>query len=118
MNLEQQHHAASCPQKIVAKAEAIISVYKAEFMEWLDHRKFTPAVNALKASLTAMQKVEIDFQRKKTKDFNSEHAQLVTSRFIQKITTQFVKHLKDEQTTTNQSIEVIAKIFEIKEDDN
>ena len=102
----------------IPKAEAIISVYKAEFMEWLDHRKFTPAVNALKASLTAMQKIEIDFQRKKTKDFNSEHAQLVTSRFIQKITTQFVKHLKDEQTTTNQSIEVIAKIFEIKDDDN
>ena len=64
------------------------------------------------------QNILFDSNTIKTKDFNSVHAQLVTSRFIQKITTQFVKHLKDEQTATNQSIEVIAKIFEIKEDDN
>ena len=55
---------------------------------------------------------------KKNKIFDTDQVEAITSRMIQKITTQFVKHLKDEQTTTNQSIEVIAKIFEIKEDDN
>ena len=30
---------------------------------------------------------------------------------IQKITTQFVKHLKDEETSVDQSINVINKIF-------
>ena len=34
---------------------------------------------------------------------------------IQKITTQFVKHLKDEETAVDQSIEVISKIFNLKE---
>ena len=34
---------------------------------------------------------------------------------IQKITTQFVKHLKDDETSVDQSIEVISKIFNLKE---
>ena len=98
----------------VPKAEAIITAHKAEFMEWLDHRKFTPAVNALKASLLAIQTEAIDFQSKKLKDFNVEHAEVITSKLIQKITTQFVKHLKDEETTVDQSIEVISKMFDIQ----
>jgi glutamyl-tRNA reductase len=34
---------------------------------------------------------------------------------IQKITTQFVKHLKNEDTAVDQSIEVVSKIFNLKE---
>lgn len=103
--------------KEVPKAEKIILEYKAEFMEWLDHRKFTPAVNALKASLLSIQTDEINFQSKKLKDFNTEHAEVITSRMIQKITTQFVKHLKAEDTSVNQSIEVITKMFDFKGND-
>lgn len=102
-------------EKEIPKAEAIISEYKAEFMQWLDHRRFTPAINALKASLRSMQHDEINFHVKKVKDFNAEQAELVTSRFIQKITTQFVKHLKDEETSVNESIQVIAKVFDTTE---
>ncbi len=101
-------------QKEVPKAEKIISEYKAEFMEWIDHRKFTPAVNSLKESLMTMQADEIDFQSKKLKDFNTEHAEVITSRFIQKITTQFVRHLKAQDTSVNQSIDVISKMFDLK----
>ncbi len=101
-------------QKEVPKAEAIIMEHKAEFIAWLDHRKFTPAVNALKESLVSIQNDEIDFQSKKIKDFNTEHAEVITSRFIQKITTQFVKHLKAEDTSVDQSIEVISKMFDIE----
>lgn len=104
-------------QKEVPKAERIIEEYNAEFMEWIDHRKFTPAVNSLKESLLTMQADEIDFQSKKLKDFNVEHAEVITSRFIQKITTQFVKHLKAQDTSVNQSIEVISKMFELNEND-
>jgi len=102
-------------QKEVPKAEKIIMEYKGEFIEWLDHRKFTPAVNALKASLLAIQADEINFQRKKLKDFNTDHAEVITSRIIQKITTQFVKHLKAEDTSINQSIDVITKMFQFEE---
>jgi glutamyl-tRNA reductase len=101
-------------EKEVPKAEAIIMEHKGEFMEWLDHRKFTPAVNALKSSLLTIQNDAINFQCKKTQDFNSEHAEVITSRMIQKITTQFVKHLKADDTSVDQSIEVITKMFDFK----
>ncbi len=92
-------------------AEKIIEKYKSEFNDWISHRKYVPAVNALKESLQAIQHDEIDFHSKKIKDFNIEHAEFVTNRMIQKITTQFVKHLKDEETSVDQSINVISKIF-------
>jgi glutamyl-tRNA reductase len=101
-------------EKEIPKAEAIIDEHKSEFMEWLDHRKFTPAVNALKSSLMSIQNDAIDFQSKKTKGFNPEHAQVITSRMIQKITTQFVKHLKADDTSVDQSIEVISKMFDLE----
>ena len=62
-----------------------------------------------------IQQEEIDFQRKKLKDLNIIHAEAVTNRMIQKITTQFVKHLKHDDTTVNQSIDVISKVFNMKE---
>lgn len=92
-------------------AEKIIDKYKTEFNDWISHRKYVPAVNALKESLQAIQHDEIDFHSKKLKDFNVEHAEFVTNRMIQKITTQFVKHLKDDETSVDQSINVISKIF-------
>lgn len=92
-------------------AEKIISKYKAEFNDWISHRKFVPAVNALKESLQVIQQDEIAFHSKKIKDFNVEQAEFVTNRMIQKITTQFVKHLKEDETAVDQSISVIGKIF-------
>ena len=92
-------------------AEKIIEKYKNEFNDWISHRKYVPAVNALKVSLQAIQHDEINFHCKKIKDFNVEHAEFVTNRIIQKITTQFVKHLKDDETPVDQSISVISKIF-------
>ena len=95
----------------IPATEKIIKKYKAEFNDWISHRKFVPAVNALKESLQLIQKNEIDFQSKKIKDFNVEHAEIMTSRMIQKITTQFVKHLKAEETSVDQSISIISQIF-------
>jgi glutamyl-tRNA reductase len=95
----------------IPKAETIINKYKAEFNDWISHRKFVPAVNALKESLQLIQQDEIAFHAKKIKDFNIEQAEFVTNRMIQKITTQFVKHLKEDDTAIDQSINVICKIF-------
>lgn len=98
-------------KKEIPVAESIILTHKEEFNEWLNHRKFTPAISALKQSLQAIQKDEIDFHKKKIENFNEEQAEVITSRLIQKITTQFVKHLKNENTSINQSIEVMSKVF-------
>ena len=98
-------------QQEVPLAESIINSCKEEFNEWLNHRRFTPAINALKQSLQAIQKDEIDFHRKKIDNFDEKQAEVITSRLIQKITTQFVKHLKNENTSINQSIEMMSKVF-------
>jgi len=95
----------------VSKAELIIDFYADEFNEWLNHRRFTPAITALKESLEILRKNEIDFHKKKIQNFDEEQAEIITSHFIQKITTQFVKHLKEESATAVQSIEVMQKVF-------
>ena len=101
----------STRQNEVPKAEEIIEVYKEEFNDWLNNRKLVPAINALKESLEAIQKDEINFQKKKIKNFDENHAEILTNRFIQKITTQFVKHLKEEETSVNDSIQIMSKVF-------
>lgn len=93
-------------------AEKIIETHKTEFQEWLSHRKLTPAIAFLKQSLETIKNDEINFQKKKISDFNEDQAEILTSRFIQKITTQFVKHLKDENTSVTDSLEVIQKVFQ------
>ncbi|MGY5353224.1 glutamyl-tRNA reductase [Wenyingzhuangia sp. IMCC45533] len=98
-------------QSEIPKAKSIINRHKQDFVDWLDQRKFTPAVAALKTSLQSIQEDEINFHQKKIDGFNTEHAEQITSRIIQKITTQFVKHLKEESTSVDQSIEIVSKIF-------
>jgi len=51
------------------------------------------------------------FHKKKINNFDEEQAEVITSRFIQKITTQFIKHLKSEETSVNQSLQVMTKVF-------
>ena len=102
----------SIRQKEIPLAEDIIATHKKEFNDWLNHRRFTPAITALKESLENIQKDEIAFYKKKVKDFDENQAEMLTSRFIQKITTQFVKHLKEEDTSVTQSIQVMKKVFQ------
>jgi len=101
----------SVREKEIPKAEEIIEAHKEEFNEWLDHRRLVPAIAALKESLVAIQKDEINFHKKKIKDFDEEQAEILTNRFIQKITTQFVKHLKEDETSVDDSIQVMSKVF-------
>ncbi len=98
-------------KKEVPFAEAIIGRHKVEFNEWLNHRRFVPAINALKQSLESIQQNEINFHKKKINNFDEEQAEAITSRFIQKITTQFIKHLKSEETSVSQSLQVMTKVF-------
>jgi glutamyl-tRNA reductase len=98
-------------QQEIPQAEQIIEAHKTEFSDWLNHRRFTPAIAALKQSLETMKNDEISFQKKKIVDFDEQQAEILTSRFIQKITTQFVKHLKDDKTSVSDSLQVINKVF-------
>ena len=95
-------------------AEAIIEEIKTEFNNWLETRKFAPTIKALKEKLNSFVTTELETQRKKTSDFNEEQAQLISNNIIQKITNHFAHHLKDEDISTNDSLELIKKVFQLE----
>ncbi|AXG69120.1 glutamyl-tRNA reductase [Kordia sp. SMS9] len=98
----------------VPKAEIIISEVKSEFIAWLETRKFAPTIKALKQKLTAIKNAELDFQRKKLNDFDESQAEIISNRIIQKITTQFANHLKGDSTTSEESVALIQKVFQLE----
>jgi glutamyl-tRNA reductase len=97
----------------IPAAEAIIEDMKLELNTWMNGRKFAPTIHALKAKLNDIATNELTFQRKKLSNFDEEQAELITSRIIQKITNHFASHLKDENTSVDESIEFIEKVFQI-----
>ena len=98
----------------IPKAEAIIEEVKSEFDGWLETRKFAPTIKALKNKLVSFKEAEIDLQRKKISDFNEEQATIISDRIIQKITNHFANHLRNDNTASSESIELIQKVFQIQ----
>ncbi|APY11075.1 glutamyl-tRNA reductase [Seonamhaeicola sp. S2-3] len=99
----------------IPEAEAIIEEVKAEFNSWLETRKFAPTIKALKHKLTDFASAELDTQRKKISNFNEEQAELISNKIIQKITNHFAHHLKDDGISTDDSLELIKKVFQLEE---
>ncbi|OOG73261.1 glutamyl-tRNA reductase [Flavobacterium sp. A45] len=97
----------------IPAAEAIIEDMKLEFNTWMNGRKYAPTIHALKAKLNDIVASELAFQRKKISNFDEEQADLLSARIIQKITNHFASHLKDENTSVDDSIEFIEKVFQI-----
>lgn len=94
-------------------AEAIIDEVKRDFKTWLETRKFAPTIKALKSRLEEIKLEEIDYQRKKVSDFNEQQALLLSDRIVQKITKQFANHLKNNDSTSDESIALISKVFQL-----
>ena len=97
----------------IPAAEAIIEDLKLELNIWMNGRKFAPTIHALKSKLNDIAASELAFQRKKIANFDEEQAELISARIIQKITNHFASHLKDENTSVDESIEFIEKVFQI-----
>lgn len=95
-------------------AESIIEDVKSEFNSWLETRKFAPTIKALKSKLHDFKNAELDTQRKKMAGFNEEQAELISNKLIQKITNHFAHHLKDDAFSTNESLELIQKVFQLE----
>lgn len=83
-------------------------------MKWLETRKFAPVINALKDKLNTMKTEEIDFQTKKIEGFDQIQAEIISDRIIQKITKQFANHLKSNEVDTEDSLELIQKVFQLE----
>lgn len=99
----------------IPDAEAIIEDVKAEFNSWLETRKFAPTIKALKHKLSDFAAAELDTQRKKNANFNETQAELISNNLIQKITNHFAHHLKDDNISTDDSLELIKKVFQLEE---
>jgi len=101
-------------KKHIPLAQAIIDEVKTEFNNWLETRKFAPTINALKQKLLNFKTAELETQRKKMPHFNQEQAEIVSNNIIQKITNHFAHHLKNDDTSTNESLELIKKVFQLE----
>ncbi|KJD36841.1 glutamyl-tRNA reductase [Tamlana sedimentorum] len=101
-------------KKHIPLAETIIEDVKADFNSWLETRKFAPTIKALKHKLNDFAVAELDVQRKKLSDFNEAQAELISNNIIQKITNHFAHHLKDDNISTNDSLELIKKVFQLE----
>ncbi|HET8754316.1 MAG TPA: glutamyl-tRNA reductase [Salinimicrobium sp.] len=101
-------------KSFIPQAELINKEVEAEFNSWLETRKFAPTIKALKKKLKSMKDSEIDFQRRKISDFNDVQAEIVGDRIIQKIMNHFANHLKGDSNATDESLELIQKVFQLE----
>ncbi|GAA3631495.1 glutamyl-tRNA reductase [Flavivirga jejuensis] len=101
-------------KKEIPLAESIIEDVKIEFNQWLETRKFAPTIKALKHKLTNFATAELETQRKKNANFNEAQAELISGNIIQKITNHFAHHLKDDNISTDESLELIKKVFQLE----
>ena len=95
-------------------AEQILEEVKLDFNSWLVTRKFAPTINALKHKLLDFKNAELETQRKKHSDFNEAQAELISNNIIQKITNHFACHLRNDDMSTDDSIELIKKVFQLE----
>lgn len=105
-------------KKYIPDAELIIKEEEAEFYEWLDTRKFAPTIKALKDKFKDFQAEELDYQSKKVKDFDKEQAEFFSDRLIHKITRSFASHLRAANGSTEESVELLQKVFELEAQKN
>jgi glutamyl-tRNA reductase len=102
-------------KKQLPRAEQIIEEVKQEFNQWLETRRYAPVIKALKDKLILMQEEELDFHTKKNNNAKVDEAKEISDRIIQKITKHFAEHFKDSDTNPSQSLEVITKVFQLKQ---
>ena len=98
-------------RQYIPMAEAILEEVKEEFLQWLEHRQYAPALRALKAKLTAQQISEIKNQEKKAT--LKPEAVTVSDQMIQKITGQLANYLKENPNKASTTLDVIQDVFQL-----
>lgn len=98
-------------RQYIPQAEIILEEVKEEFLQWLEHRQFAPALRALKAKLTAQQSSEIKNQEKKA--VLKPEAVSVSDQMIQKITGQLANYLKENPNKASTTLDVIQEVFQL-----
>jgi len=100
-------------KQFIPVAETIIAEIKTDFESWVDNRKFAPTIKALKEKLEIFANAEVESQRKKINEFNETQAEMISAKIVQKITNHFAHHLKDDALSSENSLELIKKVFQL-----
>ncbi|MDI9308826.1 MAG: glutamyl-tRNA reductase [Limnohabitans sp.] len=100
-------------KKFIPQAEAINEEIIEEFITWTKGRKYAPTIHALKAKLNAIKEKEMQVHRKKIANFDEEQVEMISNKIIQKITNHFANHLKDENTSVDESVDWIQRVFQL-----
>ena len=98
-------------RQYIPQAEIILEEVKEEFLQWLEHRQFAPALRAMKAKLTAQQSSEIKNQEKKA--VLKPESVSVSDQMIQKITGQLANYLKENPSKASTTLDVIQEVFQL-----
>ena len=98
-------------RQYIPQAETILEEVKEDFLQWLEHRQYAPALRALKAKLTAHQSSEIKNQEKKA--VLKSEAVSVSDQMIQKITGQLANYLKENPNKASTTLDVIQEVFQL-----
>jgi glutamyl-tRNA reductase len=56
---------------------------------------------------------ELDYQSKKMENFDESQAEIISDRIIHKITRSFAAHLRGANGSTEASVELLKKVFEL-----
>ena len=102
-------------KKFVPQAEQIITEVLTEFNEWVETRKFAPALIAVKNLMQDMQQQELESQRKKNPSLDERQAVAVSERLIQKITNRMANQLR-ESANTDESVKALETLFNVATD--
>ena len=102
-------------KKFVPQAEQIITEVLTEFNEWVETRKFAPALIAVKNLMHHMQQQELESQRKKNPSLDEAQAVAVSERLIQKITNRMANQLR-ESANTDESVKALETLFNVATD--
>ncbi|RLZ12298.1 glutamyl-tRNA reductase [Faecalibacter macacae] len=98
----------------VPEAIAIIDEYSKDFYEWLENREFVPAIQLFKNRLDFLQQHELNNLRKDNIEV-SEQEIMLTNKLMQKITNQFASFLIENRDDSKETIELIEKMFHLKQ---
>ena len=103
-------------KKHVPQAEKIIAQSLEEFNQWIETRKFTPALVAVKKLMEDIQLQELEAHRKKNPSLDADSALAVSDRLIQKLTNRMATHLRTSENA-GESVKALKTLFNVTADE-
>ena len=101
-------------KKHVPHAERIIKEMFDEFSQWIETKRFTPALIAVKKLMEDIQRKELEIQVKKNPTIDTNQAVAVSERLIQKLTNRMAAQLRQSNDTV-ESAKALKALFNISE---